>query len=350
MTMTRTAMLVEVAVLAITLGCSKDAERGSRNTPSESASPVGPSSVGAIASSTGGRLRFRSPGITKAVEFPPRNEPFAFRSNDLEATYRDGLHRSPNASAVDIEGTIVWTQEYLRYRVNLCDHEEAIQKVFAQIDGGGVQPTCGNAPSGQVAFPPRDQPFDFRTRLEAKYRDELRRMPSTTYVDVEGDIVWTQEYLRYRVSTCSHADAVQKVMAQIDGGGVQPDCTPPPPPPRASQLTANFVMRQNGRRTNSCDIAGDDATCTFDGTSSTPAQVITSYNWVLRYFKPDDDPNGGFLSTVNLTGAIAQHFFVCIGTVNTSQPLEVTLTVRTASGHTATKKRDFTIYRATCGS
>src|SRR4029079_9713563 len=46
-----------------------------------------------------------------------------------------------------------------------------------------------------------------------------------TYVDLEGDIVWTQEYLRYRVSTCDHSTAIQKVFAQISGGGVQPDCT-----------------------------------------------------------------------------------------------------------------------------
>ena len=37
---------------------------------------------------------------------------------------------------------MIWTQEYLRYRVNQCDHPTAVQKVFSQIDGGGVAPTC----------------------------------------------------------------------------------------------------------------------------------------------------------------------------------------------------------------
>jgi hypothetical protein len=43
---------------------------------------------------------------------------------------------------VDAEGGVVWTQEYLRYRVNQCDHPTSVQKVFSQIDGGGVSPTC----------------------------------------------------------------------------------------------------------------------------------------------------------------------------------------------------------------
>ena len=51
-----------------------------------------------------------------------------------------------------------------------------------------------------VAFPPRNEPFLFRTNLESKYRDGLRRDSTTSYVDIEGSIVWTQEYLHYRVN------------------------------------------------------------------------------------------------------------------------------------------------------
>src|SRR5439155_15605340 len=127
---------------------------------------------------------------------------------------------------VDLEGDIVWTQEYLRYRVNACDHGSAVSKVFAQIDGLGVQAVCGASSSGQVLFPPRNEPFDFRQQLEIKYRDGLHRSATSTFVDIEGDIVWTQEYLRYRVNFCDHPTAVSKVFAQIDGRGVQADCTP----------------------------------------------------------------------------------------------------------------------------
>lgn len=159
----------------------------------------------------------------RGIDFPPRNEPFDFRAQ-LESKYRDGLHRTATSTFVDIEGDIVWTQEYLRYRVNQCDHMTAVTKVFAQIDGGGIQPVCGGAPSGQVLFPPRNEPFDFRQQLEAKYRDGLHRTASSTFVDIEGTIVWTQEYLRYRLNACNHADAATRVFQQIDGAGIQPDC------------------------------------------------------------------------------------------------------------------------------
>lgn len=159
-----------------------------------------------------------------AATFPPRNEPFLFRTN-LEAKYRDGLRREPTSSYVDIEGTIVWTQEYLRYRVNQCSHPEAVSRVFRQIDGLGVDAVCGS--TSTAAFPPRNEPFDFRVQLEQKYRDGLRRSPTLTFVDAEGDIVWTLEYLRYRLSSCEHADAESKVFAQIDDRSRIPqDCTP----------------------------------------------------------------------------------------------------------------------------
>ncbi len=48
-------------------------------------------------------------------------------------------------------------------------------------------------------------------------RDALGRAPITTYVDQEGDVVWIQEYLRYRVNGCGHWIAVQSVFVQVDG-------------------------------------------------------------------------------------------------------------------------------------
>lgn len=159
------------------------------------------------------------------VVFPPRSEPLLFRTA-LEAKYRDGLRRSSVQTFVDQEGTVVWVQEYLRYRVNLCSHAESVLRVFRQIDGQGVQPTCGSAAT--ATFPPRQEPVDFMVQLEAKYRDGLRRVAGPSFVDLEGNVIWTQEYMRYRVGVCSHADAQQKVFDQIDGRGVAADCTPPP--------------------------------------------------------------------------------------------------------------------------
>ena len=75
-----------------------------------------------------------------------------------------------------------------------------------------------------MQFPPRNEALDFRNQLEAKYRDGLKRGPTSTTVDREGDVVWTQEYLRYRVNSCGHGVAVQNVLTQIDGHAAPPVC------------------------------------------------------------------------------------------------------------------------------
>jgi hypothetical protein len=100
---------------------------------------------------------------------------------------------------------------------------------MTQILGGGITPDCG----GTANFPPRNEPLAFRSELEVTYRDRLRRGTSQTFVDPEGDIVWTQEYLRYRVGGCSHPIAQGYVFNQIAGSGIAPVCTPvaPTPPP-----------------------------------------------------------------------------------------------------------------------
>jgi hypothetical protein len=162
-------------------------------------------------------------GGNGSVAFPPRNESLDFRSQ-LETKYRDQLRRTPITTYVDTEGDIVWTSEYFRYRVNLCSHASAVGKVMNQIDGLGTLGVCGSAGSGQISFPPRNEALDFRNQLETKYRDGLRRGSNQSSVDNEGDVVWTQEYLRYRVNNCSHSEAVQRVFLQIDGRGVQPVC------------------------------------------------------------------------------------------------------------------------------
>jgi hypothetical protein len=173
------------------------------------------------ATAVGGAPVGGSGGVT--VSFPPRNESLDFR-NQLEAKYRDGLHRAAAPTFVDTEGDVVWTQEYLRYRVYQCTHQQAIDRVFTQINGGAGPVVCGNPAAGAVLFPPRNEALDFRNQLEAKYRDGLKRSPTSSSVDTEGDVVWLQEYLRYRVNSCGHAAAVQNVLAQIDGHAAPPVC------------------------------------------------------------------------------------------------------------------------------
>jgi hypothetical protein len=233
--------VVGVALLTLGIaGCSADSSSPTSATPVTRVSTHDRSL---------GTSHFPGESGPSDVSFPPRNEPLLFR-NALEVKYRDSLRRSPSQTYVDQEGTVVWTQEYLRYRVNLCSHAEAVSRVMRQIDGQGIPATCGTAT--RASFPPRNEPFDFMLQLEARYRDGLRRQSDSSFVDVEGNIVWTQEYLRYRVSGCSHADAQTKVFDQIDGRGVADDCTPvgtsfpPPAGCRYCPTPAEQVVSCNG--------------------------------------------------------------------------------------------------------
>ncbi len=212
-----------VALLLCTLtliaGCSRDPERSS-------ASPTAPSAAGP--GSLLGPTSLAPGGISGKfdVSFPARNDSFDFR-NQLETKYETSLGRSAAPTFVDREGEVVWTQEYMRYRANGCDHASAAQRVMAQINGEPAGQVCGAPPDGLVHFPPRNESFDFRRQLESRY-EQFGRGSSQSTVDAEGGVIWTQEYLRYRVNQCDHPTAVQKVFSQIDGGGVSPTCFVPP--------------------------------------------------------------------------------------------------------------------------
>ena len=182
----------------------------------------GQSMYGGIDEDDGGASS--SGGSVAAINFPPRNETAEFRSW-LESKYSGDLGRPPAPSYADVEGSVVWVQEYLRYRLNMCSDVQARERVKSQIRGGGVPGVCGTAPlTSGVSFPPRDQTYGFRLVLEEIYRNELKRDAVKTAVDAEGDVIWIQEYLRYRLNACTHAQAVDRVGLQIDGRGVQPVC------------------------------------------------------------------------------------------------------------------------------
>ena len=76
-----------------------------------------------------------------AIPFPPRNEGLQFMIA-LNDKYRASLRRPATSSFVDNEGAVVWVLEYFRYRLNRCSHGDATTRVFQQILGQGIQPTC----------------------------------------------------------------------------------------------------------------------------------------------------------------------------------------------------------------
>jgi hypothetical protein len=307
------AAWVGIALLA-GMSCSE------RNSPT----PVGPSAVTRGASSLSSvspdalypsLAIFDSRSGPMVVRFPPRNEPLNFKVQ-LEAKYRDQLRRSAGSSFVDPEGDIVWTTEYLLYRLNLCGHADAVAKVMRQIDTGQLQPLCGTAAEGTIPFPPRNEPLDFRNQLEAKYRDGLQRSPSSTFVDLEGDVVWITEYTRFRVNECGHDESVQKVFRIIDGAGDQPVCT------RVVPVQIQAVINGPSGTVN----AGSNVT--FSGlNSSSNKGAIVAYEWRCSNTQTTNCFDIGPTPTFN---------YLKSGPTGTTVTHTVTLTVRDAAGNSAT--------------
>lgn len=159
--------------------------------------------------------------LPQGLRMPSQHESSAFRTT-LDAIYRDRLGRPAADSFVPAADAVRYTIRYLRYRVYHCDHDRAIAHVFTQLDGGGVPEVCGRIES--IAFPPRDQVVDFRRRLEAKFRDDRKARAVPSHVDLEGDAIWTQEYLRYRLGNCSTTEATTRVLDQIAGKPPPPAC------------------------------------------------------------------------------------------------------------------------------
>src|SRR5688572_31129738 len=248
-----------LCTITLVAGCSRDPERSSATSPTTLSAPEPGSLLGPTSVAPGGISgKFD-------VAFPPRDDSFDFR-NQLEAKYQTGLGRAPAPTFVDREGEVVWTQEYMRYRVNGCDHGSATQRVMAQIDGQPAGQVCGAPPDGLIAFPPRTDAFDFRRQLESKYQ-LFGRGAGPSSVDADGGVVWTQEYLRYRVNQCDHATAVQKVFSQIDGGAVSATCFVAPCMFTVSPATAN-VPGVGGTFTAIVNKASGDCTYSAESLSS----------------------------------------------------------------------------------
>ena len=204
------------------------------------------------------------------VLFPSRADAFQFR-NELETKYQTGLNRAASFTSVDREGDVVWVQEYIRYRVNGCDHATAIARVMTQIDGGAPGGICAENRDFLILFPPRDQTMEFRRQLETKYQ-QMGRAPQASFVDAEGSVIWTQEYMRYRVNQCDHASAQQKVFQQIDGGAVAATCVPEclyrvAPGDRA--VTA-------AQQTSFVDLIGAPGGCAWTAVSDAPWLTFSS--------------------------------------------------------------------------
>ena len=262
---------VIVILIAASVACSRENERRI------AALPTAPSPA---AVSADGRIVFVG-GVSGPLDvlFPGRQDSFAFR-NDLETKYQQ-MGRGLTSTFVDKEGEVVWTQEYIRYRVNGCDHGTAVQRVMTQIDGQAAGGICGAPPEGVVLFPPRQDSLDFRRQLETKYQ-QMGRGLSQTYVDQEGGVIWTQEYLRYRANGCDHVTAEQKVFSQIDGGPVPDICQQP----CAVSASPSGALFGSNAASGSFEVRPNQANCSLAWTASSDASWLT--------FAASQTPGAGF--------------------------------------------------------
>ena len=260
-------------LLIASASCSKDNQRP------VAASPTGPTAVSA---SVDASVTYVG-GVSGPMDvlFPARNESFQFR-NELEVKYATGLGRPASGTFVDREGEVVWLQEYIRYRVNGCDHVTALGRVGTQIDGGAAGGICAAPPEGLVNFPPRTDVLDARRMLETKYQQMARGLSSSA-VDQEGSAIWIPEYLRYRTNACDHPTAVQKVFTQIDGGPVPATCYVP----CSYLVTPSGVDLGYGSGTFAFELRPTPVAC--DYTASSDASWLT--------FPGDFRTGNGFISS-----------------------------------------------------
>jgi hypothetical protein len=299
----RSPVLLLLAVALATVACGP--EHGNPGSPSPYVSQGVSQSEATSATYEGGGLG----DPEYAVTFPPRNEPFDFRQQ-LEQLYRDVLRRTPIQTAVDIEGENVWTTEYIRYRVNACGHGDATQRVLSQVATGSVAPVCGTPPSGAVAFPPRNEPFDFRNQLEAYYANVLGRPRGPSFVDNEGANVWTTEYLRYRLNGCAHADSVSKVFTQIQGGGIQPVCAT-----NQSNLDVSFRPNPAPGSQTACDFSPTTPTWRIELViRETQGVAFTIQSFTTNFFDADGNLINSFpeTETVRIPARGSVSFITCL--------------------------------------
>jgi hypothetical protein len=285
--------------------------------------------------------------VSLLAAFPDRREPVEFRTQ-LEGVYQArGAQRT--STFVDIEGTVIWTTEYIRYRLSNCSDADAISKVafeIANLNSPGP-PECGSV----APFPDRRDAFRFRTEfLEPQYQNVLRKPLQQLFVNAEGDVIWTMEYLRYRVGNCSHAEATAKVNMDIGGAGPQPVCSGPSSP--TTPPTARFEVianpNTNVNRTQ-CSVrsrqVGSETRnvllCTFDATGSTPRPGITSFRWTIDGQDDLTDLDGDQLQDTTLRcGSFGDP-----AEVGKTTEKNVRLTV-TSPGGTSSVSRDVTFVKS----
>jgi hypothetical protein len=169
----------------------------------------------------------------------PRADRVAFRRT-MENLYRSS-GGSTRRTYVDIDGIGIWSAEYYWYRVSYCDHATAVARVFAQIEGRGVQPVCAEPASINLAASLADSDA-FRAALETEYRDVLRTSPIDSYLSNDADSIWMKVYTENRFKGMNHAQAAANITDKFaaPAPAPAPKPTPAPTPPGGARSPEAF--------------------------------------------------------------------------------------------------------------
>lgn len=240
-------------LIIASVGCSRNPERP------VAATPTGPSAAAGRTSLVSGDIGSVSGPMDQA--FPGRGEILTLTIR-LDTKYQS-MGRGASSTFIDREGLAVWTQEYIRYRVNGCDHATALERVLTQIGGGVAGGICAEPPPGIIDFPSRADSYAFILVANTRYQ-QMGRGATQLFVDLEGAVIWIQEYLRYRINACDAATAEQKVFSQIDGGPVSATCF----------VACDYVLNPSG-----IDTGAGPLSATFEIRPPAPPTDPRSCGW-----------------------------------------------------------------------
>jgi hypothetical protein len=177
----------------------------------------------------------------------PRAESIDFR-RAMEPVYRSRGRLT--RTFVDIDASAIWMSEYFWYRVSYCDHATAMARVFAEIEGRGVQPLCAE-PSSKNVYPPLDDSYAFRAKLEIEFRDVLKSVEHEYYLTLDEDALLMSSYHLYRwFEGLSHAQAVEKVI------------NPTAPTPGFAEFSGSWSGTFTGQSSGTLSFTIADATIT----------------------------------------------------------------------------------------
>ena len=146
---------------------------------------------------------------------PPREELTRFRDR-LDMIYRDELRRPRASAAVAPADAAEWVAKYLAFRVAGCDHQQARSKIEDELAKKNALRLCRTGLTTVHPVPPPDETFEFRRALDTLYpQSRPEPAPAESFVDLEGEAVWIQEYARLRIEGRSEAEAEALVHRSI---------------------------------------------------------------------------------------------------------------------------------------